>query len=134
MIQSASKLLQRIPAHKPVVRNNWGFRVCDWLDLSTRQSEAYQKLLHQTASSIQAEDVGEKIFVRVEHQTLSRLPQSNHIFFTIHTYQSRLKDEVADPQRAKALAAFVKQVPEDLLAYKQMLPIAGKLQAYLAGF
>ncbi|MBX2915110.1 MAG: DUF3445 domain-containing protein [Cyclobacteriaceae bacterium] len=134
MIQSANKLLERIPVHKPVVRNNWGFRVCDWLDLSTRQSEAYQKLLQETASSLQAADVGEKIFVRVEHQTLSRLPQSNHILFTIHTYQSKLKDEVTDPQRAKALAAFVQQVPHDLLAYKQMLLIADKLKAYLAGF
>jgi hypothetical protein len=134
MIQSASKLLERIPAHKPVVRNNWGFRVCDWLDLSTRQSEAYRKLLQETASSLQSADVGEKIFVRVEHQTLSRLPQSNHILFTIHTYQSKLKDEVADPQRAKALAAFVKQIPDDLLAYKQMLPIADNLRAYLEDF
>lgn len=134
MIQSASKLLERIPAHKPVVRNNWGFRVCDWLDLSARQSEAYRKLLQETATSLQAADVGEKIFVRVEHQTLSRLPQSNHILFTIHTYQSKLKDEVADPQRAKALAAFVKQIPNDLLAYKQMLPIADNLRAYLEDF
>lgn len=134
MIQSASKLLERIPAHKPVVRNNWGFRVCDWLDLSARQSEAYRKLLQETASSLQAADVGERIFVRVEHQTLSRLPQSNHILFTIHTYQSRLKEEVTDPQRAKALAAFVKQIPDDLLAYKQMLPIADNLRAYLEDF
>ncbi|HCZ35205.1 MAG TPA: DUF3445 domain-containing protein [Cytophagales bacterium] len=134
MIQSANKLLERIPAHKPVVRNNWGFRVCDWLDLSTRQSEAYRKLLQETASSLQIEDVGEKVFVRVEHQTLSRLPQSNHILFTIHTYQSKLKDEVTDSQRAKVLADFVQQVPEDLLAYKQMLPITDKLKAYLAGF
>ncbi|MBX2897659.1 MAG: DUF3445 domain-containing protein [Cyclobacteriaceae bacterium] len=134
MIQSASKLLERLPLHKPVVRNNWGFRVCDWLDLSTWQSEAYQILLHETAKLLSVEDVGKKVFVRVEHQTLSRLPQSNHILFTIHTYQSKLKDEVTDLQRAKALTDFVKQIPADLLAYKQMLPIADKLKAYLAAF
>jgi len=134
MIQSANKLLERIPAHKPVTRNNWGFRVCDWLDLSTRQSDAYRKLLHETASTLAMEDVGDKIFVRVEHQTLSRLPKSNHILFTIHTYQNKLKHEVADRGRALALATFMKQVPDDLLAYKQMLPIADKLKAYLTGF
>lgn len=132
MIQSANKLLERIPAHKPVTRNNWGFRVCDWLDLSARQSTAYKKLLHEVSENLVPDEVGEKIFVRVEHQTLSRLPVSNHILFTIHTYQSKLKHEVADKARARALNTFVQAIPTDLLVYKQMLPFAPQLKAYLA--
>ncbi len=132
MIQSANKLLERIPAHKPVTRNNWGFRVCDWLDLSTRQSAAYKKLLLEVSQTLLPVEVGEKVFVRVEHQTLSRLPGSNHILFTIHTYQNKLKHEVADKNRAEALANFVEAIPHDLLAYKQMLPFAPQLKAYLA--
>lgn len=132
MIQSANKLLERIPAHKPVTRNNWGFRVCDWLDLSTRQSVAYKKLLHEVSETLVPDAVGEKIFVRVEHQTLSRLPGTNHILFTIHTYQNKLKHEVTDKIRAEALATFVEAIPTDLLAYKQMLPFAKQLKAYLA--
>ncbi|MCW5909647.1 MAG: DUF3445 domain-containing protein [Cyclobacteriaceae bacterium] len=132
MIQSANKLLERIPAHKSVTRNNWGFRVCDWLDLSTRQSAAYKKLLHEVSDTLKPEEAGEKIFVRVEHQTLSRLPLSNHILFTIHTYQNRLQHEVQDKARGRALAAFVREVPPALLEYKQMLPFADKLNAYLA--
>ncbi|MBN8577759.1 MAG: DUF3445 domain-containing protein [Cytophagales bacterium] len=131
MIQSANKLLERLPAHKPVVRNNWGFRVCDWLDLSTRQTEAYKKLLQEISAGLNNEAVGEKIFVRVEHQTLSRLPVSNQVLFTIHTYQNKLKYEVTDKIRAEALRDFVCKIPADLLEYKQMLPFADRLIAYL---
>jgi dimethylamine monooxygenase subunit A len=131
MIQSANKLLERIPAHKPVTRNNWGFRVCDWLDLSTRQTENYKRLLHKISADLRVEDVGEKIFVRIEHQTLSRLPISNYVLFTIHTYQNKLKNEMQDKERARALAAFVRAVPADLLEYKLMSPFINPLITYL---
>lgn len=131
MIQSANKLLERIPAHKPVVRNNWGFRVCDWLDLSTRQSEAYKKLLHEVSDSLLHDEVGDKIFVRIEHQTLSRLPQSRHILFTIHTYQSKVMEEVKDKHRAEALALFLATIPADMLNYKLMTPFIEALRVYV---
>lgn len=131
MIQSANKLLERIPAHKPVTRNNWGFRVCDWLDLSTRQSAAYKKLLHEVSETLLPDEVGEKIFVRVEHQTLSRLPVSNHILFTIHTYQNKVKEEMEDVERATALTGFLDSVPDQMLEYKLMTPFIEALRIYV---
>jgi hypothetical protein len=133
MIQSANKLLERIPAHKPLARNNWGFRVCDWLDLSSKHSNEYKSLLLNASRELKVEEVGESIYVRIEHQTLTRLPQSNTILFTIHTYNSKVAEEVTDSARAQTMNSFLKTVPKELLEYKQMTPIFDLLIKYLDG-
>ncbi len=131
MIQAADKLIERIPAHRPIGRTNWGFRVCDQLDLSSRHRESYNDLLNRVSSTLEIEDVGEKIYFRIERQTLSRLPLSGHVLFTIHTYNSLMKEEVSDKHRASSMLSFLKTVPEELLAYKLMTPYAGKLIRFL---
>lgn len=133
MVQAAEKLIERIPPHRPIGRTNWGFRVCNQLDLSSRHRESYLQLLNQVSASLEAHEVGEKIFFRIERQTLSRLPLSGHVLFTIHTYNSLMKEEVTDKHRAAAMLSFLKTVPDDLLAYKLITPYAEKLIGYLEG-
>lgn len=131
MIKSASTLVERIPPHRPLTRNNWGFRVCDWLDLSARQSDAYKKLLHESSETFTIDTIGDKVFLRVEHQTLSRLPNSGHLLFSIHTYQGKVKEEMNDPQRAAVLGSFLETVPPDMLEYKLMTPFIKMLREYV---
>lgn len=131
MIQSAGKLIERIPPHRPLTRNNWGFRVCDWLDLSARQAQAYEKLLHESATSFTPDTIVDRVFLRVEHQTLSRLPGSGHLLFTIHTYQGKVREEMEDPQRAALLRSFLETVPAEMLEYKLMTPFIKMLRTYL---
>lgn len=67
----------------------------------------------------------------IEHQTLTRLPRSNYILFTIHTFHSPLKEEASDKQRARTMLSFLKGVPEDLLDYKIITPFYTPLLEYL---
>lgn len=131
MLQAADKLIERIPVNKPIARTNWGFRVCDQLDISSKHGQHYRTELHQVASELNKENTGDKIFFRIERQTLSRLPQSGSILFTIHTYYNKVKDEATDPARASAMLSFLKTVPAELLEYKLMIPLIKPLIAYL---
>jgi hypothetical protein len=133
MMQAANKLLERIPAHAPIARNNWGFRVTDKLDLSSRHTAHYKEQLYALAPHLTVANIGSKVFIRVEHQTLSRLSGSGCILFTIHTYNNTVEDEVRDESRAQTLLSFLKTVPAELLEYKSMTPFAPTLIRYLQG-
>lgn len=131
MIEMANKFIDRLPVGKTFQRNNWGFRVSDELDLSSRHSAQYARLLQAAANIMTPETAGQMIFVRIEHQTLSRLPLSGHVLFTIRTYQSRLEEEVHDLTRARTLLSFLKGVPEELQAYKLIQQYMPQLLTYL---
>ncbi len=130
-LRAADKLIERIPIHKPIARTNWGFRITDQMDLSSRHTAQYLKLLEQQADNITDENAGDKIFVRSERQTLSRLPASGFVLFTIHTYNSKVKDECLDVDHAKAMLSFLKTVPKELQEYKLLTTFVGKLIMYL---
>jgi len=129
MIQTAGNFIERIPINKTIIRNNWGFRVSNQLDLSSKHSPAYRIQL-EAASKLDPTTIGERVYLRVEHQTLSRLPISGCILFTIHTYQSLLAEEAKDPTRMRTLSSFLKAIPTELLEYKLMTPFAEPLMAY----
>lgn len=131
MIETAGKFIERLPVGKTFQRNNWGFRVCRQLDLSSRHSKAYAEQLTRVASSLTPATVGDNIYIRIEHQTLSRLPLSGCVLFTIHTYQSLLGEEVKAAGRAKTLHSFLKDVPEELQQYKLIRPYWAVMLDYL---
>ena len=74
---------------------------------------------------------GHEIFIRVERQTFSRLPNSPFVLFGIHTYNSRLETEAADPERARRILAVIRGAPEDVKKYKAITPIEGAMTAFL---
>ena len=129
-LRAADKLIERIPIHKPIARTNWGFRITNQMDLSSRHTQWYLKLLEEKSSEITEENAGDRIFVRSERQTLSRLP-SGFVLFTIHTYNSLLKDECTNIDRAKAMHSFLQTVPKELLEYKLVTTFVGELVRYL---
>lgn len=130
MIQSANKLLERLPLNKPIVRNNWGFRLGDQLDLSTKHAAAYRNQLASELPGMTMDAFGDKIYLRLEHQTLTRL-STGDILFTIHTFNSPLKEEVQHPDRAANMLSFLKSTPKDLLDYKIITPYYQQLIEYL---
>lgn len=131
MLNAANVFMTRLPTGRSIQRNNWGLRVTNQLDLSTRHSADYQKLLLEKASTVNIQDIGNEVFIRIEHQTLTRLPTSRHILFTIHTYQERLADELNTPERAATFRTFIQSVPSTVLDYKLITPLMPKLSTYL---
>jgi hypothetical protein len=80
---------------------------------------------------IAAERAGEDLWLRVERQTLRRLPRSGDVAFGIHTYVEPLAEAIESPKAAQALAARIREMPEPMARYKSILPIRAPLLAWL---
>jgi hypothetical protein len=63
-------------------------------------------------------DVPEKVWLRVERQTLRRLPRSGFIAFGIRTYIRPLSDLLGRPEVRTSLAHAVDSWPAEVIAYK----------------
>ncbi|GAB3012253.1 heme-dependent oxidative N-demethylase family protein [Spirosoma pulveris] len=133
MIRSAQKLMERLPAGRPVWRLNWSVKISDQLDMTSRHTPALDKLLAERAPDLTPDIIGENLHVRIERQSLTRLPRSGAILFGIHTYQNRLSDEISErPDAAARLANVFKTTPRAMLDYKGMTPFMPALLTYLA--
>jgi len=80
---------------------------------------------------ITAADAGERLWLRLERQTLRRLPRSGDVLFTIHTYVEPLGAALDSAPAARALAERVREMPEAMARYKSIWPIRGPLLAWL---
>jgi dimethylamine monooxygenase subunit A len=66
------------------------------------------------------ERAGELLWLRVERQTLSRLPQSRAIAFSLHTFSDPLSSLKSDPQGIKAMLALLRQYSPERWRYAEM--------------
>ncbi|MDW8404954.1 DUF3445 domain-containing protein [Chloroflexus sp.] len=123
---STDQLVARLQPHRPVWRRNWSLVVLPDLDLSPRLGP-----LDREKAAITADNAGERIFYRVERQTLVRLTHHPAVLFTVRTYVAPLVRLAADPQWAAALADLLQQVEPSILAYKGVQPYLQPLLAYL---
>jgi dimethylamine monooxygenase subunit A len=81
--------------------------------------------------AIDPERAGEQVWLRVERQTLRRLPACGAVVFGIRTYIEPLSEVAADPEVARALAARMREMPADMAAYKGIAAIREPLLDYL---
>lgn len=70
--------------------------------------------------SIDPADAGSELFVRVERQTLRRLPQTGGALFTIRVWLHPLDDLLDDPPRLAAFAKAWRAAPADFRDYKRL--------------
>ena len=126
--RSSSLLLERLKVGRPVWRLNWAFKVTPQLTLTPQQ---VRLLREEEQEDVTCETIGQRCYLRVERQTLSRLPLTNAILFTIHTYQTRVADIAQDKDVARRMANVVRTTPNEMLAYKGMLPFVDVLLEYL---
>ncbi len=81
--------------------------------------------------TVTADNAPERLFLRVERQTLMRLPQSGSVLFAIHVHSYPLARVLAVPGAAADLEAAVRALPESLAVYKSLPPIRDALLACL---
>lgn len=115
----------RLKVNHPAWRLNWS--ILDSPELFLPQAREKQDL----DTTLDAKNAGEKLWIRVERQTLRRLRVSSDILFTVRTYLHPLKVLEDDPAIARNLAEAVKQIPPDMQRYKNLLPIREALLDYL---
>jgi hypothetical protein len=82
-------------------------------------------------TSITAENVGSRIWLRIERQTLVRLPDTGAIVFGIRTHRHSLSQLEAEPKSAADLAEAIRTMPPDMALYKSVGRLEGPLLAYL---
>jgi hypothetical protein len=81
--------------------------------------------------AVTAVNAGETLFLRVERQTLRRLPCSGAVLFGIRVHVYRLESAIASAGTAARLAEAVRALPEATMRYKSLLPIRDALLGWL---
>lgn len=130
IFERALKYLTAIPVGKPVRRLNWTLTVNARMDTAP---ETYHDWGHER-TTITADNVAEKVYLRVEMQVLDRMPRSNALMFSIRTYLMNLEDLVTNPEWAKRLHRVMKTLPQPLIDYKGLTRYHATVVDYLSQF
>lgn len=119
------RAFDKLKAERPVWRLNWS--VVD--DGTLFQPTGHGRKDYET--DVTAENAGDKLWLRIERQTLRRLPQSSAILFTIRVYSNPLHTLRAQPDIAKRLAAALSGLDEAMRDYKSLRPLLAPTLAWL---
>ena len=134
--RSSNLLLERLKPGRAVWRVNWSIKSSPQLNHLVRLSQQTQyssdKLPTASAPDLTPENIGERCYLRIERQTLSRLSRTHSILFTIHTYQRSLATITANAEHTRRMATVLHSTPAILLDYKGMTPFMDALLTYLA--
>ncbi|EUC15397.1 heme-dependent oxidative N-demethylase family protein [Paraburkholderia hospita] len=114
IFERALKFLLRMQLGAPVRRLNWTMTVNPRLDTSP---ESYPEWGPDRAS-VTPQNIGDKLHLRVELQTLFRLPRSNAILFGVRCYLIALGDLARVPKWGKRLHRVLSSLPPELAEYK----------------
>lgn len=114
IFDKALAYLLRLPLGQPVRRLNWSLTANPWLDTAPETREIWGA----DKAAITAENIGVCLCLRVELQTLTRLPRSNAILFGIRTYLLRFEELVRVKKWAARLHRVLRGLHPDLIAYK----------------
>jgi hypothetical protein len=98
----------------PLWRNNWGLSPSADLDKPLFGSNEGRELRTVPPSAEKVRD----IFLKVEYQTIRRLPTTGYLLFTVKTMADPLHSLEQVPNAAKCLAASIRGMSPSMRAYK----------------
>ena len=106
---------QRLSSDKSFWRMGWGVLDTD---------ELYQAVDGTTPESpglpaLGDPATGDRLFLRVERETIRRFPKTNCVLFTIRSYVRPLSHLVGRPEDAARLAEALSNLPDDVRDYKR---------------
>lgn len=122
---SMDRFFKHLKAERPVWRRNWSLMD----DPTLFQPAGHGRQAHDT--NVTADNAGNTVWLRIERQTLRRLPRSGAILFTIRLYVDPLHRLAACPPCAAALAAAIRSLPPAMQRYKSIAPIRDAVLAWL---
>jgi hypothetical protein len=103
---------------KPVQRFNWS------LQANTQLAQFPEKKIIHAANT--------PLYYRCERQTLSRLPKTNAIAFTIRVYVYPLMSLTQVPNALTQLQVVINAMPKPVAGYKDIIYFAPALQKYFS--
>jgi hypothetical protein len=80
---------------------------------------------------VTSENAGDRLYLRVERQTLRRLPRTGAVLFGIRVHNYLLAHAIATPEAASRLAEAVRALPEATVHYKSLRAYGPALLAWL---
>ena len=126
----ALKFLLNLQQGRPVRRLNWTMTINPRLDTSP---ENYHKWGPDRAS-VTADNVGSKVHLRCELQSLWRLPRSNAILFVIRCYLIKMDELVTIPKWARRFHRVLRDLPAELADYKGLTRYRPTTVAWLSKY
>lgn len=82
-------------------------------------------------AAVTPQNAGDMLFLRVERQTLRRMPHTDAILFGIRVHVYRLGRAIANAATAARLAEAIRALPESTTLYKSLPPIRTALLGWL---
>ncbi len=116
------RFFTNLTPERPVWRANWSVVECPAL---------FHPQAREPLADLTAEDAGQRLWLRIERQTLRRLPRTRAVVFTIRTLVRRLDGIVAEPGIAATLAQRLRELEPGMAAYKGMPALGQPLLSYL---
>lgn len=107
---------------RPVWRANWTI---------VESPALFHPQPREPVPDLSGENAGERLWLRVERQTLRRLSKTRAVVFTIRTLIEPLAVTARRPGAAPALAARIRDMDEALAAYKGIPAVRTALLAFL---
>lgn len=121
------RMFTHLRTELPVWRTNWSVMT----DAALYQPEPHDRSAARLAG-LDADNAGDRLVIRVERQTLRRLPATGAILFTIKTHIDPLAALAGHGDLIEGLAHAVRGMPPDMAAYKALAPVRDVLLAWLA--
>jgi hypothetical protein len=104
-----------LKVEQPMWRNNWGIAPSGQLDEPLYGSTAAQA--HRKFSTPSREEIKAK-FLKVEYQTIRRLPRTQNLLFTVKTMADPMSSLEEVPLAASCLAKSIRGMSPEMRAYK----------------
>ncbi len=119
-----NRTLSRLNVERPVWRSNWGI---------TDSSAWFQPAALAIPKPITNQGAAaDRLHLRVERQTLRRLPDSGFVVFGIRTFQCPLSAFSEMPAQAEAFRLALAQLPDAMADYKKVLRARPLIDAWLS--
>lgn len=126
----ALQYLLRLQHNKPVRRLNWTMTVNPRLDTSPENYPLWGK----DRTTLTKENIGDKLYLRVELQSLYRLPRSNAMLFSIRAYLANLNELAKVPKWGRRLHRVLRDLHPDIAEYKGLSRFRETAVEYLSKF
>lgn len=125
------RFLLRVEVGRPWTRLNWAMQVGRRLDISPETFADWGAARYQLTQ----ENLAKEVHLRVEEQCILRLPGSNALLFTIHTYLKSLEELSENPEWILTLHAVLTTLSEQVAEYKGLTvyrqDVIQRLESYL---
>ena len=118
-----NRVIRTVHTATPCERFNWQVTpMASVFFPHTDPHAANAAAMHHVAAELRADPAraGDLLWLRVERQTLSRLPDSNSVAFSLHTYSDPLSSIRSDLESVRALLTLLRNYTEERWKYSEM--------------